>query len=66
MTIANEAPTVLIRPVQYRDLENLSPLLERPMEFGQYPTDLSLPEQLEQVRFWYGLIKFLQCFPNPL
>ncbi|WP_353674057.1 GNAT family N-acetyltransferase [Synechocystis sp. LKSZ1] len=66
MTIANEAPTVLIRPVQYRDLENLNPLLERPVELGQYPTDLSLPEQLEQVRFWYGLIKFLQCFPNPL
>lgn len=66
MTMANKAPTILIRPVQYRDLENFNPLLEGPIEPGQYPTDWNLSEQLEQVRVWYGLVKFLQCFPNPL
>ncbi len=54
-----------IRPVQYRDLDLISQLLTKIEEIDQYPDSISLQQQIEQVKNWYGLYKFLSLFPNP-
>jgi len=54
-----------IRPVQYRDLDVISQLLTKIEEIDQYPDSISLQQQIEQVKNWYGLYKFLSLFPNP-
>ncbi len=66
MTVVTDIAPILIRPLQYRDLENLLALAETPSDQAQCSSALSLGEQLEQTKRWFGLIKFLQCFPNPL
>jgi ribosomal protein S18 acetylase RimI-like enzyme len=52
-----------IRPFQYRDLEAIEQLYQQADE----PTDggIALTQELEQLRRWYGLLKFLSWFPNP-
>lgn len=56
---------VAIRPVQYRDLEAIQILGTQEREGEQDKKLLSLVKQLERVRKWYGLFKFLSFFPNP-
>lgn len=41
---------IQIRPLQYRDIQTIS----------------NLGKELETVKQWYGLLKFLKYFPNPL
>lgn len=58
--------SVIIRPVQHRDLdeierltqESLSPL--SPQEVGE------AMQKMQWLRRWYGFLKFLSWFPNPL
>ncbi len=55
-------PKVLIRPVQYRDLDWLEGITTETNQTAQ--NTVSFPEQLQQVRRWFGLLKFLSWFPN--
>ncbi|MFN6566327.1 GNAT family N-acetyltransferase [Dendronalium sp. ChiSLP03b] len=59
--------SVVIRPVQYRDLDGLERLTQ---ESSQAPTseerDSFDIRQMQGLRRWYGLLKFLSWFPNPL
>ena len=64
MTTATDAPPLLIRSVQYRDLEGIARLAAT-TETETGTSDLLLLEQLERARSWYGLLKFLSYFPNP-
>jgi hypothetical protein len=64
MTTATDAPPLLIRSVQYRDLEGIARLAAT-TETETGTSDLLLSEQLERARSWYGLLKFLSYFPNP-
>lgn len=58
--------SVVIRPVQYRDLdgieritqESFAALTPKGAGFGV--------SQMQRLRRWYGLLKFLSWFPNPL
>ena len=51
-----------IRPLQYRDLETISQILAQ----SEQNSDLvNLDGQIDQIRKWYGLLKFLTLFPNP-
>ncbi len=55
---------VVIRPVQYRDLEGIERLSVESCEAEQIAaTDIQ--KQLQLLRHWYGLLKFFSLFPNP-
>lgn len=47
-----------LRPFQYRDLEAIEKLYDQ-------ADDTVLAQELEYLRRWYGLLKFLSWFPNP-
>lgn len=53
---------IVIRPVQYRDLEAMESIAA-----ALYQTESSTlwSKELEHVRQWYGLLKLLSLFPNP-
>ncbi|MBH8577692.1 GNAT family N-acetyltransferase [Nostocaceae cyanobacterium CENA369] len=59
--------SVVIRPVQYRDLDGIERLTQDSL---QEPTsqegDSFDIRQMQGLRRWYGLLKFLSWFPNPL
>jgi ribosomal protein S18 acetylase RimI-like enzyme len=50
MTSSGSEIKIQIRPLQYRDIQTIS----------------NLGKELETVKQWYGLLKFLKYFPNPL
>lgn len=57
--------SVVIRPVQYRDLEGVERLCTE--SFGA-EKPMAAAENQKQLRWlgrWYGLLKFLSLFPNP-
>ncbi|MGL5033589.1 MAG: GNAT family N-acetyltransferase, partial [Microcystaceae cyanobacterium] len=64
MTISPPETTLVIRPVQYRDLEDIASLalLSAQSDLGEG----ELADQLARTKSWFGLLKFLSCFPNPL
>jgi RimJ/RimL family protein N-acetyltransferase len=55
-----------IRPVQYRDLDALERLAAEDFDAGDqiYSTD-NLGRKVNQIRPWFGPLKFLSWFPNP-
>lgn len=55
----------LIRPIQYRDLEAIEQLATEVTDADSNSCSVSFVQQLQQVRRWYGLFKFLSWFPNP-
>ncbi|MEA5533346.1 GNAT family N-acetyltransferase [Crocosphaera sp. XPORK-15E] len=57
-------PKPLIRPVQYRDLDWLEALASESAQAQQNSVAVLFQEQLQQVRPWFGLLKFLSWFPN--
>lgn len=56
---------IAIRPVQYRDLEAIEALFSQDSESDRHSCSVTFGRQLQQVRRWYGLLKFLSLFPNP-
>lgn len=61
MSVLAPAPSLLIRPVQYRDLEAIANLRLRAVD----PKALLTEKKREQNRLWYSLVKLLSYFPNP-
>lgn len=55
----------LIRPFQYRDLEAIEQLATEVTDADSNSCSVSFVQELQQVRRWYGLFKFLSWFPNP-
>ncbi|PSF35675.1 GNAT family N-acetyltransferase [Aphanothece hegewaldii CCALA 016] len=65
---ATSEPTIKlsIRPIQYRDLEVIETLvIENKQENPNY-LSVVFKNQLQQVRRWFGILKILSLFPNPL
>ncbi|MGE5659436.1 MAG: GNAT family N-acetyltransferase [Actinomycetota bacterium] len=59
---------VVIRPLQYRDLDAIAQLNVQepePEELSDANYHLDLSKQWQHIRRWYGLLKFLSLFPNP-
>jgi hypothetical protein len=54
-----------IRPTQYRDLEAIEALATGATDADSNSCSVGFIQQLQQVRRWYGLLKFLSWFPNP-
>ena len=66
MTFSRPQKTkMVIRPLQYRDLEAIEALISqfRVNHYQSYP--LATDRRIEQVRNWYGILRFLRLFPNP-
>ncbi|ACB53346.1 unknown [Crocosphaera subtropica ATCC 51142] len=63
MTVSSDNyPKALIRPVQYRDLDWLEAMTTPTNQMAK--NSASFQEQLQQVRRWFALLKFLSWFPN--
>jgi ribosomal protein S18 acetylase RimI-like enzyme len=56
---------VVIRPVQYRDLEGIERLCAESFEAEKPMAATEMQKQLRWLRRWYGLLKCLSLFPNP-
>ncbi len=61
----SDAPKIAIRSVQYRDLDAIANLTPDASDTEQQVCTISLRQQLQQARRWFGLFKFLSWFPNP-
>jgi ribosomal protein S18 acetylase RimI-like enzyme len=58
--------SVVIRPVQYRDLDGIERLTQESFA-ALTPKGANVGnKQMQWLRRWYGLLKFLSWFPNPL
>jgi len=66
MTSLSAPEHIIIRSVQYRDLEAIEALLAETPEIKSRNCPIDLSKHLQQIRQWYGLLKFVSFFPNPL
>ncbi|MFN6529882.1 GNAT family N-acetyltransferase [Nostoc sp. ChiSLP03a] len=58
--------SVIIRPVQYRDLDGIERITQESLAaFTPKGAGFAI-SQMQRLRRWYGLLKFLSWFPNPL
>ncbi|WP_375514088.1 GNAT family N-acetyltransferase [uncultured Nostoc sp.] len=58
--------SVVIRPVQYRDLDGIERITKESFA-ALTPKGAGFAiSQMQRLRRWYGLLKFLSWFPNPL
>lgn len=69
MVSSKDSSSLTIRACQYRDLDRMADVsgqMRSGLDTTQYGTRLEFSEQLQYVRQWYGPLKCLQLFPNPL
>ena len=58
--------SVVIRPAQYRDLDGIEQITQDSLP-SLTPEEAELAiSQMQWLRRWYGFLKFLSWFPNPL
>ena len=60
-----QTSNALIRPVQYRDLDAIDQLTQQSPE-RELPQCSTVREKSVSIRNWYGVLKLLSLFPNPL
>ena len=58
--------SVVIRPVQHRDLDGIDCLTQESLSHLSPQEAGAAMRQMQWLRRWYGLLKFLSWFPNPL
>lgn len=58
--------SVVIRPVQYRDMDGIERLYQESSAADNSQGSHSPLGQTQWLNRWYGLLKFLSLFPNPL
>lgn len=56
---------VIIRPVQYRDLDGIERLHKESFSANTPTGSISAVRHVQWLRRWYGFLKFLSWFPNP-
>jgi hypothetical protein len=61
----SDTAKILVRPVQYRDLEAIEALAAESSEVERLSDRGNISERVQQLRRWYGPLKFLSLFPNP-
>jgi GNAT superfamily N-acetyltransferase len=58
--------SIVIRPAQYRDLDPMEQITQDSLsELTPKEAEIAI-NQMQWLRRWYGLLKFLSWFPNPL
>ena len=63
---SSEPSNIVIRQVQYRDLEVIESLAAEFSKTDQHSCSVTLGRDLQQFKNWYGLLKFLKMLPIPL
>lgn len=58
--------SVVIRPVQYRDLDGIERISQESFAASSPEGANIINEQMQLLHRWYGLLRFLSWFPNPL
>ena len=58
--------SVVIRPVQHKDLDGIDRLTQESLSHLSPQEAGAAMRQMQWLRRWYGLLKFLSWFPNPL
>ncbi|WP_200817575.1 GNAT family N-acetyltransferase [Calothrix rhizosoleniae] len=58
--------SVVIRPLQYRDLDGIERLAQESSAVETKKQTDSAIRQMQSLRHWYGILKCLSWFPNPL
>jgi hypothetical protein len=58
--------TLTIRSFQRRDLDAIADLTAAERDAEENDDAVALGQQLQAIRHWYGLLKCLSLFPNPL
>lgn len=58
--------SVVIRQVQYRDLDGIERITQESFSAQTPQGSTEATRQMQWLRRWYGLLKFLNWFPNPL
>jgi hypothetical protein len=58
------APDLIIRPLQYRDLEVVEQFCDDRSREAHLACSMVQPATISPSR-WYGIFKFLSWFPNP-
>ncbi|BAB74798.1 N-acetyltransferase family protein [Anabaena sp. FACHB-709] len=58
--------SVVIRPVYYRDLDGIERISQESFAAHTPQGASSIANRMQWLRRWYGLLKFLSWFPNPL
>jgi GNAT superfamily N-acetyltransferase len=58
--------SVVIRPAQYRDLDPMEQITQDSLSELTPKQAETVINQMQWLRRWYGLLKFLSWFPNPL
>ncbi|BAZ27257.1 GCN5-related N-acetyltransferase [Kalymmatonema gypsitolerans NIES-4073] len=58
--------SVVIRQVQYRDLDGIERITQESFSAQTPKGATDAMRQMQWLRRWYGLLKFLNWFPNPL
>lgn len=61
----SSASTVTVRPYQRRDLDELERLAKEQAEANEADPEAA-QHQWQQINRWYGILKLLNLFPNPL
>ncbi|WAL62075.1 GNAT family N-acetyltransferase [Thermocoleostomius sinensis] len=65
-SVSPQHATVSVRPFQYRDLDEVSRLTASEADVEESGNLVDLGRQIQQIRRWYGPLRFLSLFPNPL
>ncbi len=58
--------SVVIRPLQYRDLDGIERLTQESFAASSEKEAEIAMQQMHWLRRWFGFLKFLSWFPNPL
>ncbi|MGB3693514.1 MAG: GNAT family N-acetyltransferase [Spirulinaceae cyanobacterium] len=64
-TSISENNKLAIRPLVYRDIEAIEVLAANSGTTDDQSCSVNLSKQLNKLRSWYGILKFLTLFPNP-
>jgi hypothetical protein len=64
--VSSQNATVSVRPFQYRDLDEVARLTAGEAEVEESGNLVDLGRQIQQIRRWYGPLRLLSLFPNPL
>lgn len=64
--VSSQNATITVRPFQYRDLDEVARLTAGETDIEESGNLVDLGRQIQQIRRWYGPLRVLSLFPNPL
>jgi len=65
-SVSSHNAAITVRPFQYRDLDEVARLTTAEAEVEESGNLVDLGRQIQQIRRWYGPLRVLRLFPNPL